>query len=37
MMLLNVINYLKSYRSYREMQGENILRTQALLKQELKN
>ena len=26
------INYLKSYRSYREMQGENILRTQALLK-----
>lgn len=26
------INYLKSYRSYREMQGENILRTQVLLK-----
>ncbi|MFT3680487.1 MAG: peptidoglycan DD-metalloendopeptidase family protein [Ferruginibacter sp.] len=26
------ITYLKSYRSYREMQGENILRTQALLK-----
>lgn len=26
------INYLKSYRNYREMQGENILRTQALLK-----
>lgn len=26
------INYLKSYRSYREMQGENILRTQELLK-----
>lgn len=26
------VNYLKSYRSYREMQGENILRTQELLK-----
>lgn len=26
------ITYLKSYRSYREMQGENILRTQALLR-----
>jgi murein hydrolase activator len=26
------INYLKSYRNYREMQGENILRTQAQLK-----
>lgn len=26
------INYLKSYRSYREMQGENIARTQSLLK-----
>ena len=26
------VNYLKSYRSYREMQGENILRTQGLLK-----
>jgi septal ring factor EnvC (AmiA/AmiB activator) len=26
------INYLKSYRNYREMQGENILTTQALLK-----
>jgi septal ring factor EnvC (AmiA/AmiB activator) len=26
------INYLKSYRSYREMQGENIARTQVLLK-----
>jgi len=26
------INYLKSYRSYREMQGDNILRTQVLLK-----
>jgi len=26
------INYLKSYRNFREMQGENILRTQALLK-----
>jgi len=26
------VNYLKSYRSYREMQGENILRTEALLK-----
>jgi murein hydrolase activator len=26
------INYLKSYRSYREMQGENILRTQGLLR-----
>jgi len=26
------VNYLKSYRSYREMQGDNILRTQELLK-----
>lgn len=26
------ITYLKSYRNFREMQGENILRTQALLK-----
>ncbi len=26
------VTYLKSYRNYREMQGENILRTQALLK-----
>src|ERR1700712_3443968 len=26
------ITYLKSYRNYREMQGENILRTQQLLK-----
>ena len=26
------INYLKSYRNYREMQGDNILRTQTLLK-----
>ncbi len=26
------ITYLKSYRSYREMQGENILRTQEILK-----
>lgn len=26
------ITYLKSYRNYREMQGDNILRTQALLK-----
>jgi septal ring factor EnvC (AmiA/AmiB activator) len=26
------VNYLKSYRSYREMQGDNILRTQVLLK-----
>src|SRR5438093_11401072 len=26
------ITYLKSYRNYRQMQGENILRTQALLK-----
>lgn len=26
------INYLKSYRNYREMQGDNILRTQELLK-----
>ncbi len=26
------ITYLKSYRNYREMQGENILRTQTLLK-----
>jgi murein hydrolase activator len=29
------INYLKSYRSYREMQGENILRTQAILKERI--
>src|SRR5947199_5180171 len=27
------ISYLKSYRSYREMQGENILRTQELRRQ----
>lgn len=26
------ISYLKSYRNYRELQGDNILRTQALLK-----
>jgi len=26
------VNYLKSYRNYREMQGDNILRTQVLLK-----
>lgn len=26
------VNYLKSYRSYREMQGDNILRTQELMK-----
>ncbi len=26
------INYLKSYRNFRELQGDNILRTQALLK-----
>lgn len=26
------VNYLKSYRAYREMQGDNILRTQTLLK-----
>ena len=29
------INYLKSYRSYREMQGENILRTQELRRQRI--
>ena len=29
------ITYLKSYRNYREMQGENILRTQALLKERI--
>lgn len=29
------IAYLKSYRTYRELQGENILRTQALLKQRI--
>ncbi|UAY51412.1 murein hydrolase activator EnvC family protein [Ferruginibacter albus] len=29
------IQYLKSYRSYREMQGENILRTQGLLKNQI--
>lgn len=29
------ITYLKSYRSYREMQGENILRTQGLLKERI--
>jgi septal ring factor EnvC (AmiA/AmiB activator) len=29
------ITYLKSYRSYREMQGENILRTQELRRQRL--
>ena len=29
------ITYLKSYRNYREMQGENILRTQELLKQRI--
>ncbi|MDO9377142.1 MAG: peptidoglycan DD-metalloendopeptidase family protein [Ferruginibacter sp.] len=29
------ITYLKSYRNYREMQGENILRTQDLLKQRI--
>jgi septal ring factor EnvC (AmiA/AmiB activator) len=29
------ITYLKSYRNYREMQGDNILRTQDLLKQRI--
>ena len=29
------ITYLKSYRNYREMQGENILRTQVLLKERI--
>ncbi|HMO60437.1 MAG TPA: peptidoglycan DD-metalloendopeptidase family protein [Ferruginibacter sp.] len=29
------ITYLKSYRNYREMQGENILRTQAMLKERI--
>jgi septal ring factor EnvC (AmiA/AmiB activator) len=29
------ITYLKSYRNYREMQGDNILRTQTLLKQRI--
>jgi len=29
------ITYLKSYRAYREMQGENILRTQDLLKKRI--
>ncbi len=29
------ITYLKSYRNYREMQGENILRTQNLLKERI--
>ncbi len=29
------ITYLKSYRTYREMQGENILRTQELLQQRI--
>jgi len=29
------ITYLKSYRTYREMQGENILRTQELLKERI--
>jgi septal ring factor EnvC (AmiA/AmiB activator) len=29
------ITYLKSYRNYREMQGENILRTQLLLKERI--
>ncbi len=29
------ITYLKSYRNYREMQGENILRTQDLLKERI--
>ena len=29
------ITYLKSYRNYREMQGDNILRTQELLKQRI--
>jgi septal ring factor EnvC (AmiA/AmiB activator) len=31
------INYLKSYRSYREKQGENILNTQALLKNRIED
>lgn len=29
------VSYLKSYRAYREMQGENILRTQGLLKNQI--
>ncbi len=29
------ITYLKSYRSYREMQGQNIVRTQSLLQQRI--
>lgn len=29
------ITYLKSYRNYREMQGDNILRTQSLLKERI--
>jgi septal ring factor EnvC (AmiA/AmiB activator) len=29
------ITYLKSYRNYREMQGDNILRTQTLLKERI--
>src|SRR6476469_7632167 len=29
------ITYLKSYRTYREMQGENISRTQKLLQQRI--
>lgn len=29
------ITYLKSYRTYREMQGENIARTQSLIKQRI--
>ncbi len=29
------ISYLKTYRTYREMQGENILRTQGLLKEKI--
>ena len=29
------VTYLKSYRSYREMQGDNILRTQNLLQQRI--
>ena len=31
------IAYLKSYRNYREMQGENILRTQELRRQRIEN
>ena len=31
------ISYLKSYRSYREMQGENILRTQDLRKNKIRD